>query len=85
MRPDRDYHLKRVEQELDRARAATHGCARHAHLELAKLHAQAAIALRGDELIVSEVSRVRAAQRHRGSEVPGPRTSPISVVAFNDR
>jgi len=37
---DRDYHRVRTKQELDRARFAESTCARSAHLELAKLHAQ---------------------------------------------
>jgi hypothetical protein len=37
---DREYHRVRTKQELDRARFAGSTCARSAHLELARLHAE---------------------------------------------
>jgi hypothetical protein len=33
-----DYHQTRAREEVERAGSATSDCARHAHLELARLH-----------------------------------------------
>ncbi|WP_242096841.1 hypothetical protein [Sphingomonas sp. CROZ-RG-20F-R02-07] len=33
---DRDHHLRRAQQELERVRSAASECARRAHLELAQ-------------------------------------------------
>lgn len=38
--PDRSYHRERAREELQRARSAAGICARRAHLELARLHAE---------------------------------------------
>jgi hypothetical protein len=84
---DRYYHLRRAEQELDRARVTNNNCARLAHLELAQLHAQVAASRPpgGDGLIASERGGARAAEYGIGGEANAVPTPPIMILAVNDR
>lgn len=72
---DRDYHRTRSREELDRGRSAASMCARRAHLELARLHAERMES--GYDHLGRDPSGLAQAQAaHSGASIPVSQREP---------